>query len=85
MEETKTDIERIFETYDLNQNGFIDYDELRELLIDLGLDAKFAENDNPENDFENYVQSIWSQYDLNQDGFISNEEFIAIHTDLIDK
>ena len=32
------DIAKIFETYDLNKNNFLDYDELRELLIDLGLD-----------------------------------------------
>jgi Ca2+-binding EF-hand superfamily protein len=38
---TKEDIKSIFEVYDVNQNGFIEYEELRELLIDLGLDAVF--------------------------------------------
>ncbi len=38
MDSNIEDIVKIFETYDLNKNNFIDYEELRELLIDLGHD-----------------------------------------------
>lgn len=85
MNATRNDMERIFETYDLNQNGFLDYEELRELMVDLGLDNKYAEHDNPENAFDEFVTEVWRKYDLNWDGFINYEEFIVIHTDLIDK
>jgi Ca2+-binding EF-hand superfamily protein len=89
----------IFDTYDVNQNGFIEYEELRELLIDLGLDAVFfdmsgvnvdgseAPEEMPEQTaaFEEYCRAVWNQYDVNEDGYINFEEFIPIHTDLIDK
>jgi Ca2+-binding EF-hand superfamily protein len=37
------DIEKIFVEYDLNQNGFIDYDELKVLLVDLGVEFENEE------------------------------------------
>lgn len=74
----------IFNAYDLNQNGSIEYEELRELLIDLGHDTMFIDQPNAEEAFEDHVQSTWLEYDLNQDGYISFEEFIPIHSDLID-
>jgi len=39
MKLNKKDIKRIFKEYDLNKNGSIDYEELRDLLLDLGLDS----------------------------------------------
>ena len=71
MDTTRADIDRIFEAYDQNKNGFIDYEELRELLIDLGKDCEYAEHDNPEQAFEEYVQLIWRKYDTNWDSFVS--------------
>ncbi len=72
---------------------------MRELLIDLGLDAVFfdmqaaagegseAPEELPEQSaaFEEYCHAVWSQYDLNDDGYINFEEFVAVHSDLIDK
>ena len=82
----KQDIERIFETYDQNKNNNIDYDELRELLIDLEFEKQFTDEDqDTESAFEEFLAEIWTKYDRNGDGFISFEEFIDIHTDLIDK
>ncbi len=99
QELTREDIKSIFEIYDVNQNGFIEFEELRELLIDLGLDAVFfdmagvnvdgseAPEEMPEQTaaFDEYCHAVWSQYDLNDDGYINLEEFVPIHTDLIDK
>ena len=98
LDQTRHDIRSIFEAYDVNQNGFIEYEELRELLIDLGLDAVFfdmngvidgseANEEMPEQSaaFEEYVRAVWDQYDNNKDGFLSFEEFIPVHSDLIDK
>ena len=82
----------------MNQNGFIEFEELRELLIDLGLDAVFFDmngvmdgsevnEEMPEQSaaFEEYVRAVWDQYDVNKDGFLSYEEFVPVHSDLIDK
>ena len=84
VENTNADIRAIFTAYDLNQNNFIEYEELRELLIDLGHDTMFIDQPNAEEAFEEHVQQTWLEYDLNQDGYISFEEFIQIHAELID-
>ena len=84
VESTNADVRAIFTAYDLNQNGFLEYEELRELLIDLGHDTMFMDQPNAEEAFEEHVQSTWLEYDLNQDGYIAFEEFIPIHADLID-
>ena len=94
----REDARAIFNAYDLNQNSFLEYEELRELLIDLGLDAVFfdmngvmdgseANEEMPEQSaaFEEYVRAVWDQYDTNKDGFLSYEEFVPVHSDLIDK
>ncbi len=39
----REDARAIFNAYDLNQNSFLEYEELRELLIDLGHDALFLD------------------------------------------
>ena len=71
---TKDDIKDIFDAYDVNQNGFIEYEEMRELLIDLGLDAIFFDlqaasvdgtevpEELPEQSaaFEEYCLAIWN-------------------------
>ena len=84
VENTNADIRAIFNAYDLNQNGFIEYEELRELLIDLGHDTLYMDQPNAEEAFEEHVQQTWFEFDTNQDGYISFEEFIPIHTGLID-
>lgn len=43
VEMTNADMKAIFNAYDLNQNGFLEYEELRELLIDLGHDGMFLD------------------------------------------
>ena len=65
IKHNEEDVRAIFEAYDLNQNNFLEYEELRELLIDLGHDAIFLEQPNPEEAFEEHVQTTWFQYDLN--------------------
>ena len=80
----KEDALAIFNAYDLNQNQFLEYEELRELLIDLGHDTLFLDQPNPEEAFEEHAQATWWQYDANQDGYINFEEFIPIHSELID-
>ena len=84
LELTNADLKAIFSAYDLNQNNFIEYEELRELLIDLGHDTMFMDQANAEEAFEEHVGRTWLEYDLNQDGYISFEEFIPIHSELID-
>ena len=84
MLNNQEDIRRIYELYDLNKNGFIDLDELRELFLDLGLDIQFADSENPEKDFEDYLLASFDYYDRNGDGFIAYEEFIKVYNDLID-
>ncbi len=97
IELNQKDIKHIFDAYDVNQNGFIEYEELRELLIDLGLDQLFfdpnipmdgseAADEMPEQSaaaFEEYCRAVWNQYDENQDGYISLEEFAPIHSELV--
>ena len=39
----KEDARAIFNAYDLNQNSFLEYEEFRELLIDLGHDTFFLD------------------------------------------
>ena len=85
MKLNKKDIKRIFKEYDLNKNGSIDYEELRDLLLDLGLDSQFGEYADPEAAFNQYLAYQWYQTDKNGNGFISYEEFIDIHNNLIDK
>ncbi len=43
IESNTSDIKAIFTAYDNNENGFIEYEELRELLIDLGHDTMFMD------------------------------------------
>ena len=52
MINNKKDIERIFEAYDKNKNNFIEYEELKALFLDLGLDLQFKEHDDPSRAFE---------------------------------
>ena len=61
----KEDALAIFNAYDLNQNQFLEYEELRELLIDLGHDALFLDQPNAEEAFEEHALATWWQYDLN--------------------
>ena len=62
----------------------MEYEELRELLIDLGHDALFLDQPNAEEAFEEHALATWWQYDLNQDRYINFEEFLPIHSELID-
>ena len=48
----REDARAIFNAYDLNQNSFLEYEELRELLIDLGHDTLFLDQPNAEEAFE---------------------------------
>lgn len=72
------DAKQIFDKYDENGNGFIEYDELAQLFIDIGL------KDLVEEDFEDFLQEQFEKYDENGDGVISYEEFIHIHNNLMD-
>ena len=49
------DAKAIFQAYDLNQNSFLEYEEFRELLIDLGHDSLFIDSANPELEFMEHV------------------------------
>ena len=51
----KEDARAIFNAYDLNQNSFLEYEEFRELLIDLGHDTFFLDQPNAEELFEEHV------------------------------
>ena len=61
----REDARAIFNAYDLNQNSFLEYEEFRELLIDLGHDTLFLDQANAEEAFEEHVQTTWFQYDKN--------------------
>jgi Ca2+-binding EF-hand superfamily protein len=73
------DAKKIFDMYDENQNGFIEYNELAQLFIDAGL--KDCMDDET---FEDFLQEQFEKYDANGDGVISYEEFIHIHNNLLD-
>ena len=54
------------------------YEEIGNLLIDLGFKEKYGEN------FEKFLQEQFEYYDTNGDGVISYEEFIHIHNNLLE-
>ena len=69
---------KIFAAYDVNGHGYIVYEEIGNLLIDLGFKEKHKD------DFEKFLQEQFEYYDMNGDGVISYEEFIHIHNNLLD-
>ena len=70
----KKDTKRIFKSYDMNQDNFLDLEELRALVRDLDID--FEEMDDPELAFNYHVEYLLQNYDKNGDGVLSYEEFI---------
>lgn len=60
---TRSQIDLLFESYDINQNGLIDYSE----FIASCLDTKAK-------DLEKYLLQIFREIDINKDGFLNTEE-----------
>jgi Ca2+-binding EF-hand superfamily protein len=62
----------MFKKFDMNKNGFIEFEELKHLLEDLANEIGIPIPDEQE------VMSLFKQYDLNKDKKISLEEFLAM-------
>ena len=77
-QENVEDAMKIFAAYDVQGNGYIVYEEIGNLLIDLGFKEKYGEN------FQRFLQEQFEYYDTNGDGVISYEEFIHIHNNLLE-
>lgn len=65
---------RAFEFFDKNWSGYIEFDELKEALID--------DNLGPNN--EKFIEDIIFDADLDKDGWISYDEFKAIMKTVMD-
>ena len=55
----------MFRTYDLNQDNFLDVNELKALVKDLGYD--YSQMEDPEKAFNDHVEYLFHKYDKNGD------------------
>lgn len=58
-------LKRLFQAYDHNQNGSLEYKEFEKALIDFKLDLE-----------ETDIQTIFGSFDHNKDGVIQLAEFM---------
>ena len=79
MVQNVDDTKAIFNQYDNNNNGYIEYAELEALFTDIRLREVYAKN------FDEFMSEQFAKYDVNGDGVISFEEFIHIHNNLLDQ
>ena len=72
-DEQRRNAEATFKKYDTNDNGTLEPDEIREALIDLGMNLPAAQMDV-------YVTSVMKIYDDNDDGFLRLYEFEKLYS-----
>ena len=77
-EQTMKDARVVFQKYDVEEKGFINFIDLCSLFTDLGMWERYRHN------FDIFMDSIMERYDKNLDGVISFEEFVTIHNELVD-
>ncbi|KAK3093876.1 hypothetical protein FSP39_021327 [Pinctada imbricata] len=73
---TKNDVDRIVKQLDENENGFIDFDEFKQLLVRSWRSVK-------ENQLE--LVAAFRIFDINKDGYVSLEELVKVLTSFGEK
>lgn len=68
-EEQRQEIREAFDLFDTDQNGLIDYHELKVAMRALGFDVKKEE-----------VKRIMQEVDVENSGFVNFDQFLAIST-----
>lgn len=74
-----------FEKYDVDKSGYLEYQEIRSLLLEMNMHKQFALHYQPVQAFEGYVIHVWRTFDKNMDGKISFEEFVHLYNSLVDR
>ena len=85
LKENDDNIARCFRLYDVDASGYLDFLELKSMLMDMNLHRQFAVHFNPQYAFDQFCANIWYGFDANMDGKISYEEFIHIHNTVLDR
>lgn len=85
LEENNSNLRLCFEKYDADRSGFLEYGEVKSLLLEMNLHKQFALRFDPQGAFDSYVKGIYSSFDQNSDGKISFEEFVCLYNALVDR
>lgn len=75
QEKLRKDIYKYFDSFDVNQNGYLTEVELRQLLISL---SKHPETGN-HIDFNSETKQLMKRIDTNHDGIFTREEFFQFY------
>lgn len=49
------DLRRVFDVYDVNKNGKIEFEELKQLFVDLSFDKQYSDYADPEGAFYHFL------------------------------
>eukprot|EP00753_Platysulcus_tardus_P001367 PLAT11303.1.p1 GENE.PLAT11303.1~~PLAT11303.1.p1 ORF type:complete len:444 (+),score=176.33 PLAT11303.1:67-1332(+) len=77
-EEREAETRRVFMKYDTSKNGFIEIEELKQIMVDLTLD------DTEGDGFTAFLEAEFARADKNADGEISYMEFVEYYNRLQD-
>ena len=72
-DEQRRNAEATFKKYDTNENGTLEPDEIKNALIDLGMNL-------PDSQMDEYVTNVMKIYDDNNDGFLRLYEFEKLYS-----
>ena len=62
-------VDKIWANYDLDDNGFLDRDEMRSFMINMLASMNMAENFNEES-----FRRLFDRFDVDGDGYVSRQE-----------
>lgn len=85
MQLNNEDLRKIFDVYDINQNGQIAFEELKNLFLDLSYDKLYEKYHDPEGAFYHFLSIQWDLHDKNGKGTISYEDFLDVYANLSKK
>ena len=85
LQENEDSMKMCFQVYDSDGSGYLNFNELKEMLRDLNLHKQFAKHYHPEKAFEGFCWGMWQNFDKNSDGRISYDEFVQVHNTIMDR
>jgi Ca2+-binding EF-hand superfamily protein len=84
LKETEDSLKECFALYDIDDSGFLEWNEFVTFLQELSLHKQYQKHLDPNRAFMDFCDHMWHHFDKNMDGRISFDEFVTAYNTILD-